>query len=172
MKRINIEDQLSEICLKCGMCCDGTLFNKASIKDEADKKIAQNLTLETFTEADGKHFFKLACHHFDQCCSIYDKIRPKICGIYFCKPLKDVKQGKLHIIKAQEMIDKALEYRLEVLKLAYQIDIYKKHNIRQLSDEILPHPTEEMKKNRELWLKLIGFIGVLSKITGNQKIIK
>jgi len=169
---INIEAQLAEICLKCGMCCDGTLFNKGALLDETDKNNAQDLFLETVIEPDGKYFFKQPCLYFNQCCTIYDKIRPKVCGTFFCNPLKEVQQGKLNIEKAKEIITKALEYRSEVLALSSQKMDYKNYTIRQLRDEILPHPSDKIKENKDLWLKMIGFVAIIDKIGKYPKAVK
>lgn len=169
MTNMIIQAQLSEICVKCGMCCDGTLFSRATIKDEADEKLAQSFGLETFTSSVGKRSFKLPCHHFERCCTVYDKTRPSVCCTYFCKPLREVQQGSSDVIEARKIIEKALLYRSEVLMLASQSETYKAFNIRQLIEEILPKPTEQIKQNRELWLKVVGFQGMVSKITGTKK---
>ncbi len=154
-----VKDSMSEICKVCGMCCDGTLFNKASIKDEADESLVKTLGLATFTEETGKRFFRLPCHHFDKCCTIYDQTRPIICGGYFCKPLVDAQKGSITLGEAKEIINKTLQYRAEVLVLASKIESYQSFNIHELIKEIHPQPTDCLKQHKELWLKLIGLIG-------------
>lgn len=98
---------LSEICLSCGMCCDGTLFGKAKIKDEADKKRVEAFDLIV----SDTQFFDLPCHHFKGKCSIYEQQRPNICGAYLCKPLKQLKAGEINRQAAQVIIDKALSLK-------------------------------------------------------------
>lgn len=164
-----LNEELSALCLTCGMCCDGTLFNKATIQDDADEKIALNLGLTTFSNTKGERFFKLPCHHFKKCCTIYDKERPSVCHTYFCKPLRDVRNGKLELTDAKNRILKAVSYRAEVLAIAAQTEVYQTFTIRQLIEEILPNPTEQIKQHPNLWLKLIGLYAIVGKLSGTKK---
>ena len=166
-KKLN--EELSALCLTCGMCCDGTLFNKAIIQDEADEKRAQSSGLTIFTNPKGKRFFKQPCCHFKKGCTIYDKERPSVCHTYFCKPLKSVRNGQLELTNAKNRILKAVNYRSEVLVIAAQTEVYQTFTIRQLIEEILPNPTEQIKQHPDLWLKLIGLYAIVGKLSGTKK---
>ena len=52
-----LNEQLSDICTQCGMCCDGTLFNHAKVKNEDDRKLADSLGLTTQSTPEGKLYF-------------------------------------------------------------------------------------------------------------------
>lgn len=160
----------SEICLSCGMCCDGTLFSKAAIRDQAEEAIAHNSGFETFMEDQGDRFFKLPCPHFKGCCSIYDRDRPQICGNYFCKPLIKAQKGKISIDSARKTVEQTLSLRSELLKAASEIEAFKDHTIAELMNEIHPLPTERLKEHRELWIKLIGFTAARAQIAGNRNL--
>lgn len=95
--------QLSAICVSCGMCCDGSLFQQAKLKDKQDKVLAESLHLNC-GQNNNNSFFLLPCHHFNQQCTIYHRERPIICDSYFCEPLKQIKQNKMSLQQAQKMI--------------------------------------------------------------------
>jgi hypothetical protein len=151
------------------MCCDGTLFEKASLKDEADEKLAQSFGLTTFTEANGKHRFKLPCHHFEGCCTVYDQTRPHTCGAFFCTPLQKVQQGQMEWAAAKAQVEGTLQARTEILNTAAQTEVYKTHTIGQLISELHPQPSEQIKQYPALWLKLIGFAALRHQMTQNSK---
>ncbi len=47
-----LNEQLSDICTQCGMCCDGTLFNHAKIIDDGDAQTVESLGLTIVTKSD------------------------------------------------------------------------------------------------------------------------
>jgi uncharacterized protein len=160
---------LSEICTSCGMCCDGTLFNKALLKNQADEVLAKNMGMETFIEDQKKRYFKLPCHHFNGCCTVYDKDRPHVCGVYFCQPLKKVQKGTISIDAAKEKIEQTLALRVEILAMAAGISLFKNYTISNLIQEVQPNPTSLIKEHKVLWLQLIGFVAACSQIRGSIK---
>jgi hypothetical protein len=164
-----IATTISEICTSCGMCCDGTLFGKAKIKDSAEEINAKKSGLETIKGEQDKLYFKLPCAHFNGCCTIYDKDRPHVCGGYFCLPLKKVQKGTLSIGAAKEKIEQTLALRAELLAAAAEISIFKDYTISTLLEEIQPKPTNLIKEHRTLWLKMIGFLAACTQISGSEK---
>jgi uncharacterized protein len=155
------QELLSAICTQCGMCCDGTLFNKATVKDDADKKIAESIGLKTFQEAGGKLYFQLPCHLFKGCCTIYKQSRPSVCGSFFCEPLKKLKSGNLSTEKANEIIQNALTARQEAMCLAAEIEDFKDFTVAQLFQELDPMPSEKMRRHGKLLIKLIAIRATL-----------
>lgn len=159
-----LEDQLSEICTQCGMCCDGTLFRTAKIKDEDDQNLAQYLGLTTVHTPEGKRFFQLPCHHFHHCCTIYDQNRPTICGAYFCEPLKKFKKGDLSFEEAQTTIHVALALRAEARTLIQKDTSLAAYTLPELLKMCMPKPSDELKKNPAALIKLIALRVALDKI--------
>ena len=149
------QESLSEICVKCGMCCDGTLFNRAKIKDAEDERLAKSLGFTTFSDADDKFSFQLPCHLFKGCCTVYDQVRPNICGSFFCEPLKKAQKDEITFEKAEKLIDTILELRNEIMEIASTTADFKSYNIQQLYAEIDPTPSEKMKQYGKLLIKLI-----------------
>jgi len=160
------QEVLSAICTQCGMCCDGTLFNKATIKDDADKKNAESIGLKTFQESGGKHFFYQPCPVFKGCCTIY-KQKPSVCGGFFCEPLKKLKGGDLSAEKANEIIQNALTARQDAMRLAAEIEDFKDFTIAQLFQELDPVPSEKMRRHGKLLIKLIA---VRTTLVGIKKV--
>ena len=71
----------SDLCVACGMCCDGTMFGNVVAHDH---ELVQMIFLgaETKSNSDSsRHFFLQPCPaHVNGSCSIYET-RPLICKI-------------------------------------------------------------------------------------------
>ena len=92
---MEIDLSFSKICMQCGMCCDGTLFTKANIKNREDELLAKSLGLPTFSTSDSKIFFEQPCQLFNKTCTIYDKPRPNCCSKFICEPLQKVRTNEI-----------------------------------------------------------------------------
>ena len=91
-----------ELCVSCGFCCDGTLFLTANSKD-----VNELLHEMKSVERKGKHCgFELPCKYFDKLCTVYDQKRPKICGAFKCKLLKNAIDGEVSYEYAHSLIQK------------------------------------------------------------------
>lgn len=82
------EKEVSDLCMSCGLCCDGTLFPYGFIRDEADKKVADDLGLPV-TEISEKLLFKLPCTCFSGKCTVYNKPRSYTCSAFFVLPSRN-----------------------------------------------------------------------------------
>src|SRR5262245_65319934 len=90
-KRIPVDG--SELCLQCGLCCDGTLFTNITLKP-SEHAYAQSLGLAVNTTPDGGLGAPQPCSAFvDGCCSLYAVGRPAACGSYRCELLKAYAAG-------------------------------------------------------------------------------
>ena len=107
----------SELCLQCGMCCDGTLFPIATLK-EGEQAFAESLGLVVESQPDGSVLgFQLRCPRFvDGGCSIYAHPRPHICGAYHCELLKGYEAGTMELDEALPVVQlfRSLARELEV----------------------------------------------------------
>ena len=165
---VGSESHLSSICVSCGMCCDGTLFSKAVVRGQADEALALSLGLETF-QVESTLYFRLPCHHFKGCCTVYDQARPHTCGAYFCKPLRMVKQGVLALDMARETIEKIPTASAEILAIAAELSGSKDYSSHALMAEIRPEPTTKIKQYPSLWLKMIGFQVMCARIASSDE---
>lgn len=95
------------MCLSCGLCCDGGLFNEVSL-DDADR---QRLAEHGIEAADR---FPHPCrHHAAPACAIY-AVRPSRCARYSCRVLSDVMEGELGLDEARDLVGRALTMRARV----------------------------------------------------------
>jgi uncharacterized protein len=96
------------ICIGCGLCCDGTLHGRATVRPE-DEATVTAVGLEIGEEG-GKRFFRQPCPHFScGSCSIYDR-RPAVCRSYRCALLKNVESGIIGRVEASAKIAEAKQH--------------------------------------------------------------
>jgi len=82
----------SDLCVACGMCCDGTMFgNVVCSKEEADYVASLGLETKKKDEQTNHLFIQPCPLHVSGQCSIYsDPKKPKTCSGYKCALLKRV----------------------------------------------------------------------------------
>ena len=89
------------ICLSCGLCCDGTLIGYVKLGSEELPALRELLNIE---EEGGKGFFLQPCKSYCDGCTIYSN-RPKQCDNFKCGLLKSVEQKELSFDTALERIN-------------------------------------------------------------------
>lgn len=105
------EEQI--LCVKCGLCCDGTLFGAARVAEEDLIQLAK-LPMH-FEIAENKHQFRLPCHYLkDKCCSVYAGWRPKICSKFFCGTIVRFRNREITFDEALLIIETTLSHVVEV----------------------------------------------------------
>lgn len=82
----------SDLCVACGLCCDGTIFSFISISEpEAEALTDAPVQVD---RANGRTSMRLGCTALkNKCCTIYER-RPSGCREYFCAIVKDMEAGK------------------------------------------------------------------------------
>jgi hypothetical protein len=90
------------ICIGCGLCCDGTLHGRTTVRADDERNVAAaGLTIE---EEGPKRFFRQPCPRFScGSCSIYAQ-RPQVCRTYRCALLKKLESRKISESEARERI--------------------------------------------------------------------
>lgn len=83
-----------DLCLSCGMCCDGTLFWAVPIDPEDVAPV----------KVDAEGYLRQPCACFNGRCTIYSK-RPAACRGFECGVLKDVLAGRRDMASAQAQIE-------------------------------------------------------------------
>ena len=88
----------SDICLACGLCCSGALFDLVPLDaDEIARARGLRLPVIQTPHVDG---FAVPCPELhDRACAIYtgdatDR-RPRMCGVYVCVTLRAFQAGEL-----------------------------------------------------------------------------
>jgi hypothetical protein len=153
----DIKNEVSDLCVSCGMCCDGTLFDKAFVRNAADRKIADDLGMETF-EANGRLSFRLPCPLFSACCTVYAVQRPNVCSAFFCPPIKRYKGGEQTFEESEQQVLALHEHRDKLLKIASKFPELSDLNIRELINKLNEYGEDSEKVNTYRMLFLILFI--------------
>jgi hypothetical protein len=86
--KVSHPDQVSALCVDCGICCSGILFEKATIGVE-EVDFARSIGLHAWVdhvEGGDKGRFDLPCHHLcGTACGRYGEPRPSVCSGFFCE---------------------------------------------------------------------------------------
>jgi hypothetical protein len=131
----------SELCLQCGLCCDGTLFSYINL-EEGEREFVESLGLEVVFDGD------LVCSpepcpaFTGGCCSLYQRGRPETCGSDRCGLLDEY-------LAETRVLDEALAVVRLVWSLARQLEremglpfsTYHRRALQQFLDEHEPWAT-------------------------------
>ena len=103
----------TNICLACGLCCDGTLIGFVQLESEELAPVKQLMDIEQ-TGENGMFFLpcnELGCNG----CNIYSQ-RPKACRNFECGVLKSVEKNELSFDKATEVIEVVKQKKIAIEK--------------------------------------------------------
>ena len=99
------------ICIHCGLCCDGTLFNHANIKES--ETIASAYSFEIIEKE--KRAFKLPCAYLKETvCSIYMERPYIVCETFQCKLLRALRTDKTSFVDAMKIIDDTIALKTKI----------------------------------------------------------
>lgn len=89
-------EQLETLCLACGLCCDGSLFDNVRLEPEESVETLKEhgLPVKHSRAKQPVAFFRQPCAAFceDKTCRVYAN-RPKQCRRFECQVFKDVEAG-------------------------------------------------------------------------------
>lgn len=106
-----VNERAENLCLACGLCCDGTIFSDVTLEseDSRDDLVATGLTFRI--HSDGSERFDLPCLcHVGGPCVIYAQ-RPSRCRRFRCDLLKAVEAGGIAPAEARNVVRQALDLR-------------------------------------------------------------
>lgn len=99
-----------KLCLACGLCCDGTLFDGVQLErgDSAKKLRGLGLPVTTYRGKRPLSRFPQPCAALcaDRTCRIYAD-RPRQCRTFECKLFKELRAGLIGIEAALKVVGKA-----------------------------------------------------------------
>lgn len=96
---------MSELCLSCGVCCDGTLFSSAPLAPGEAARLGERVSVLDAGTMD------FPCRALDGArCTIYDE-RPHICRDFNCLVLAELAAGQITEAEARGFIDEVLTRR-------------------------------------------------------------
>jgi Fe-S-cluster containining protein len=116
MNKCLSNDFVSQLCPKCGLCCNGVLFADVELRkgDDAQRLVELGLSL---IKKGRQQAFAQPCACFDgKLCRIYNE-RPKRCRTFECGLLKRVQAGALGADAALKTIAEAKRQVEKVSKL-------------------------------------------------------
>jgi len=132
-----------KVCIKCGLCCDGTLFDHALL-DKGEKPNLPKLMQQQYFKTDKKEAFRLPCPYFDKKCTIYRQQKAHVCSSFRCELLKEFSKSNISLKDAQNVVENAITLRSEIFELYTK---YKKSSIKISFRELLKEISQEKEKN-------------------------
>jgi Fe-S-cluster containining protein len=103
-------ESAEQLCLACGLCCDGTLFDNVRLgpDDEANKLKALGLPVAVTRTKAPVAFFRQPCAALcgDRTCRVYAD-RPGQCRTFECGVFKDVQAGRIKSVAALRLVKQA-----------------------------------------------------------------
>ena len=120
LRPLKNSSKTNDLCLECGLCCNGVIFARGQLQPEDDVVRLQSLGLKLLPTRNSKletRKFHQPCAAFDGCrCNIYAD-RPKYCGAFECLLLKSVKAGEMETAAALRIIQTARRRVARVKKI-------------------------------------------------------
>ncbi len=97
---------LNTLCLRCGMCCDGTLFTHVSLQPE-EAAALQERGMAIGSRSDGSPALTQACAALDgRACTVYSD-RPASCRRYHCQLFSALEEKEVSLEEALAVVDEA-----------------------------------------------------------------
>lgn len=125
-----------EVCISCGICCDGTLYSKANLYPGEKGTLPEKMEQSYFRTEKGE-FFKLPCSYFSGKCTIYHMKKAKVCSGFKCKLLMKFSKEKVSKDDALKIIQNVKLYRKEIQSIAYsEFNIPKNTPFKNLQEKI------------------------------------
>ena len=113
-----------QLCLACGLCCDGTLFDNVRLgpADDAKKLKALGLPVVVSRSMKPVAFFRQPCAALcaDRTCRVYAD-RPGQCRAFECGVFKDVQAGRITFAAALRWVKQARRKADNIRRLLRQL---------------------------------------------------
>lgn len=121
---------VEQLCLACGMCCDGTLFHHVQLEagDDAKKLKALGLPVVTPRRKPSIARFPQSCAALcaDRTCRIYPN-RPGQCRSFECGVLQDLQAGRIEPAAALRLVKRARQDADRILRLLRELGDTEEH---------------------------------------------
>jgi len=113
-----------QLCLACGLCCDGTLFDGVQLEksDSAQRLQSLGLPVVVFRGKDPISRFSQPCAALcrDRKCQVYAD-RPKQCRIFECGVYKQAQAGTIDADTALRLVKKTRRLADRARRLLFQL---------------------------------------------------
>ena len=102
----------SDLCITCGLCCNGTLFDYADLKEHEFEQVVR-LGMKPADDTN-KTGFSLPCPQLDGTkCSCYGD-RPSVCGDFMCELVDTLTTGEMSLDETQHVVARTKEISNEL----------------------------------------------------------
>jgi Fe-S-cluster containining protein len=109
------------LCMRCGLCCDGSLFADVELAGPTEAAGLEVMGLEIEEDDAGRGLLVQPCGALQgKRCGIYAH-RPECCRTFECRLLQDVRRGAVGAARAGEIIAEALQRIGRVRELAVEL---------------------------------------------------
>ena len=119
-----------QLCLACGMCCDGTLFDGVQLEpgDDAQKLKTLGLRVSISRGKTPIARFPQPCTALctNRTCRLYAD-RPSQCRVFECGVLKEAKAGRITFTAATQSVKKARRQADKIRRLLHQLGDTEQH---------------------------------------------
>jgi hypothetical protein len=106
---------MSRLCLSCGLCCSGPIFNYVPVLPHGDVASLEAGGI-ALSSCGGKHRFDQPCSaHDGTACRVYAN-RPAACRQYRCDLLSGVEDGRIDPGDALRLIGEAVQLNRQLIR--------------------------------------------------------
>ena len=93
----------SDLCVSCGICCDGALFDQGPVHPHEEAR-ARSLGFTIAEREDGRRYFLIPCGNLcGSVCQVYDQ-RLTTCRTYKCTTLQALEHGEIDRAEADRRV--------------------------------------------------------------------
>jgi hypothetical protein len=103
----------SNLCVECGLCCDGSLFADVELANDRESILMESAGAVVDEDEDAQLLAQPCSALRGKRCSIY-KQRPQCCRTFECLLLKRVQRGEISFADAREQIRFTLELKASI----------------------------------------------------------
>jgi Fe-S-cluster containining protein len=147
-------DRGGELCLRCGLCCDGTLFTHVPLEPDEAQRV-RDAGVPVDSNAEGQSSIRQCCAALRGTrCSIYE-VRPGTCRRFRCLLLGAVEEDEVSLKEALRVVDQArqllgrLDDALEGAAPEGGGSVTHRARLAHRPDQGMPLPTEARRQLRE-----------------------
>lgn len=149
------------ICIDCGMCCDGTLFARVGLPGDGDVALLAGTPVRV-EGSSSEPFFSQPCVAFDGRCSIY-AVRPTICRNFRCSLLRRHNQGEVSTEEARRIIRITLDMRDRAMASIRRRLPVRSMSFPELQRQLAQLPVEEGGSSHE-HMEMLLDIGAVNSL--------
>lgn len=107
----------NELCRRCGLCCDGSLFGRVPLGPEESIAQLQAAGFQIQPDETNRQTFAQPCPQYQNCqCRMYDQ-RPRKCREFECKVLSRFVNGEIDMEEALRRVETLRAQRGQLVEL-------------------------------------------------------